>query len=132
MSEERNVELVRRTFERWNAQDVAGVFELYADDVVMVTAAEWPDAGPFVGREAIERYAQEWLSVWASVEIDLDRLEAAGDLVVARGAWDSRGTASGATGRIPFGAVFTVRDGLISRLEWFMDPNQARAAAGLA
>jgi ketosteroid isomerase-like protein len=85
-----------------------------------------------VGKEAIERSTQEWVSAWESIEVDLDRLEAVGDLVVAEGGWDSRGLASGASGRMPFGIVFTVRDGLVARLEWFMDPDQARRAAGLA
>jgi ketosteroid isomerase-like protein len=132
MSEERNVEVVRRLAERWNAGDSAGVLELYADDIVMVTAPEWPDTGPFVGKQAVERSTQEWRSAWELVQVDLDRLEAAGDMVVVEGGWDSRGLASGASGRIPFGLVFTVRDGLIARLEWFMDPVEARRAAGLA
>jgi ketosteroid isomerase-like protein len=134
MSEERNLEVVRRLAERWNAGDSAGVLELYADDIVMVTAPEWPDAGAgsFVGKEALERYTQEFRSVWDSIGADLDRLEVAGDLVVAGGGWKSRGLASGVRGQMPFGIVFTVRDGLISRLEWFMDPDEARRAAGLA
>jgi ketosteroid isomerase-like protein len=132
MSDNRNVELVRRLAERWNAGDHAGVLELYADDIVMVTAPEWPDTGPFVGREAVERFTQEWRSAWHSVEVDLERLEGVGDLVVAVGAWDSRGLASGASGRLPFGILFKVRDGLVARIEWFMDPDQARATASLA
>jgi ketosteroid isomerase-like protein len=132
MSEERNVEVVRRLAERWNAGDHAGVLELYADDVEMVTAPEWPDAGTEVGKGAVERATREWRSAWESIEVDLDRLEAAGDMVVAGGGWDSRGLASGASGRMPFGIVLTVRDGQIARLEWFMDPGQARRAAGLA
>jgi ketosteroid isomerase-like protein len=132
MSEHRNVEVVRRLAERWNAGDSAGVHKLYADEIVMVTAPEWPDTGPFVGKEAVERSTQEWRSAWDTVEVDLERLEGVGDLVVAVGAWDSRGLASGASGRLPFGILFTVRDGLVARLEWFMDPGQARAAAGLA
>jgi ketosteroid isomerase-like protein len=129
---ERNVEVVRRLAERWNAGDSAGVNELYTDDVVMLTAPEWPDAGSFVGKDALERYTQEWRSAWESIEVDLDRLEVVGDLVVARGAWVSRGLASGASGRMPFGIVFALRDGLIARIEWSMDPDEARRAAGLA
>jgi uncharacterized protein len=134
MSEERNLEVVRRLAERWNAGDSAGVLELYADDVEMVTAPEWPDAGSgsFVGKEALERYTQEFRSAWDSIGADFDRLDVVGDLVVAGGGWVSRGLASGASSRMPFGIVFTVRDGLIARVEWFMDPDQARAAAGLA
>jgi ketosteroid isomerase-like protein len=132
MSEERNVELVRRLAERWNAGDHAGVLELYADDIVMVTAPEWPDSRPEVGKQAVEHATREWRSAWESIEVDLDRLEAVGEMVVAGGAWDSQGLASGAAGRLPFGIVFTVRDGLVARIQWFMDPRQARAAAGLA
>jgi ketosteroid isomerase-like protein len=127
-----NVAVIRQVVERWNAGDHAGVSELYADDIVMVAAREWPDTARSVGKEAMERSTQEFRSAWESSEIDMDRLESVGDLVVAQGAWDSRGLASGATGRLPFGIIFTLRDGLITRLEWFMDPEEARAAAGLA
>ena len=132
MSEERNVDLVRRLAERWNAGDHVGVLQLYADDIMMVTAPEWPDSGPEVGKEAVEHATREWRSAWESIEVDIDRLEAVGDVVVAGGAWDSQGLASGAAGRLPFGIVFTVRDGRVARIEWFMDPSDARAAAGLA
>jgi ketosteroid isomerase-like protein len=130
MSDQRNVEVVRRLAERWNAGDHAGVLELYADDIVMLTSPEWPDAGPFVGKEAVERSSREWLSAWESVQVDMNRIEASGDVVVVEGGWDSRGLASGASGRMPFGIVLTLRDGLVARFEWFMDPDQARRAAG--
>ena len=56
MSQE-NVEVVRATFEAWNAGDMDGVREDADSDVVMRTPEDWPEQGPFVGREAVMR---EW------------------------------------------------------------------------
>ena len=52
MSQE-NVEVVRTYFEFWNAGDMEGVRELYHSDAVMQAMPDWPEPGPFVGRDAV-------------------------------------------------------------------------------
>jgi ketosteroid isomerase-like protein len=46
-----NLEIVRTYYEVWNAGDMDGVRELYDRDAVMEVAPDWPEPGPFVGRE---------------------------------------------------------------------------------
>jgi ketosteroid isomerase-like protein len=131
MSEQaRNAEVVRQFAERWNSGDFDGVLELYDDKAEMIPGAEWPDP-PVIGKPALARFAEEWRGSWASSEIDLHGIEAVANLVVAGGAWDTRGAASGIGGSMPFGALFTLRDGLVIRHEWFLDHAEARRAAGL-
>jgi ketosteroid isomerase-like protein len=128
--EQRNLDLVRRLAERWNAGDLDGVLALYDDEIEAIPAPEWPDP-PVKGKEAFTRLSQDFREVWERIQVDVSRLEPIGDTVVVTGAWDSRGQMSGLDGVIPFGIVLTLRDGLVVRQQWFMDPDEARRAAGL-
>ena len=56
-------------------------------------------------------------------------MEAYGERVVARGQWRSTGRVSGVEGTMPLHMVLTVRDGKISRLEYYPDHHRAVAAA---
>jgi ketosteroid isomerase-like protein len=81
------------------------------------------------GKDAFRESIHEWLSVWESIELETDHIEARGDRVVVRGAWRSTGRLSGVEGTMPIHIVFTVRDGRIARHEWFPDHQRAVAAA---
>jgi ketosteroid isomerase-like protein len=125
-----SLDIVRQSAERWNAGDFEGMFELYADDMVVVTGEHWPDGNAVMeGKDAFRESTKEWLSVWQSIEIETDHVEAYGDRVVAHGHWRSTGRVSGLEGRMPIHMVLTVRDGRIARLEWYPDHERAVAAA---
>jgi ketosteroid isomerase-like protein len=51
--------------------------------------------------------------------------------VLHRGDWVGEGAASGLVTRTSLTDLFTVRDGLISRVEYFFDHDKALKAAGL-
>jgi ketosteroid isomerase-like protein len=127
---ESSVDIVRRSAERWNAGDFEGMFELYHDDMVVVTGVHWPDGNAVMeGKDAFRESTRDWLSVWESIELETDHIEAYDDRVVARGCWRSTGRASGVEGTLPVHIVLTVRDGRIARLEWYPDHERAVAAA---
>ena len=124
-----SVDIVQQVGERWNAGDIEALLALYADDIVVQTGEHWPEQAPVQGKAAFRESIDEWLSVWESIEIETDQVEAYGDRVVVRGAWRSTGRLSGVEGTMPIHIVFTVRDGRIARLEWFPDHERAVAAA---
>jgi ketosteroid isomerase-like protein len=123
------LEIVRQVSERWNAGDIEGLLALYSDDIVVKTGEHWPEQATVQGKAAFRESIDEWLSVWQSIAIETDHVEAHGDRVVARGAWQSTGRLSGIEGTMPIHIVFTVRGGRIARLEWFPDHERAVAAA---
>ena len=130
MSDQDALDIVRQSAERWNAGDFEGMFDLYADDLVVVTGEHWPEANVTTqGKQAFRESTRDWLSVWESIEMETDHVEAYGDRVVARGHWRSKGRLSGVEGRMPMHMVLTVRDGKIARLEWYPDHESAVAAA---
>ena len=127
---ESSLDIVRRSAERWNAGDFEGMFELYADDMVVVTGEHWPEANQVMeGKDAFRESTQEWLELWQSVELETDHVEAYADRVVAQGHWRSTGRVSGVEGTMPVHMVLTVRDGKIARLEWYPDHDRAVAVA---
>src|SRR5207245_2706561 len=52
MSQE-NVEIVRALFDAWNAGNMDAVRECYDRDVILRVPRDWPEPGPWVGREAV-------------------------------------------------------------------------------
>jgi uncharacterized protein (TIGR02246 family) len=129
-AEESNAQIVRQLAECWNAGNLEAMLEFYADDMEMVTDPTWPDP-PVKGKEAFRRSSEEWKGSWEKAQLDVGQVHALGDRVLAEGAWDVRGAATGIGGQMPFGILFTLRDGLVVRHEWFQDQSEARRAAGL-
>jgi ketosteroid isomerase-like protein len=58
MSQE-NVEIVRATFEAWNAGDMDALREPCDPDVLTRTPEGCPEPGPFVGRDATMRWFEQ-------------------------------------------------------------------------
>src|SRR5215210_4087790 len=72
MSEE-TLDIVRRSAERWNAGDFEGMFDLYSEDLVVVTGEHWPEANVTTeGKDAFRESTKDWLSVWDSIEMETD------------------------------------------------------------
>ena len=122
-------EIVSQVSRRWNAGDIDGLLELFAEDLVVQTGEHWPEQATLQGKGAFRESIDEWLDVWESIAIETDHVEVYGDRVVAHGAWRSTGRASGVEGTLPIHIVFTVRDGKIGRVDWCPDHEQAVATA---
>jgi ketosteroid isomerase-like protein len=132
MSEEqRNKDVVNELLERWNGGDYEGILSLYRDDIVMTAAPDWIDPGPWEGKEQVASNQRQWLEAWVSIELVLDALETNGERVLVLGKWQSRGRSSGLGGEMPVVMLLTLEDGLVTRFDWFRDPDEARRAAGL-
>jgi ketosteroid isomerase-like protein len=126
-----NVELVRTYVDTWNAGDMAGVRELYDPEVIMRVAPDWPEPGPFVGRDAVMRQLNE---ARAAFEGDWGEIVgeplAADDRVVVRLTW--HGVGRGPHSDMAWTLVFEIRNGLIVGVEYFWDYAEALDAAGLS
>src|SRR4051794_11992905 len=130
MSQE-NVEVVRAVFEAWNAGDMDAFRELYDPDIILRTVEDWPEPGPYVGREAVMRFFGQLRETWDTDtrEPISDFIDAADDVVV-RSIW--RGTGHGPAANLELTIVFTVRKGRIFSHEFFWDHAEALEAVGLS
>jgi uncharacterized protein len=129
MSQE-NVEIVRRGVEAWNAGDMAAFRELIAPDAIVRPPPNWPEPGPYVGREATMRYFEGIREAW-----DMDTIEwvgepvAAADRVVISFTWEGMGT--GPEAKMELTIISTVRNGRVRDVDYFWDRAEALEAIGL-
>jgi ketosteroid isomerase-like protein len=128
MSKE-NIEIVRTYFTAWNAGNMEGVRELHDPDAVMEVAPDWPEAGPFVGRDAVMKQLNR---VRAAFDSDAGEFltdpVAVGDRVAVRAAW--HGFGRGPQSDMEWTIVFTIRDRRFTKAQYFWDHAEALAAAG--
>jgi ketosteroid isomerase-like protein len=131
MSEE-NVNTVRALLEAWNAGDMNRVRDMY-DPAAIVRGEklQWPEPGPFVGRDAI---MGEFARLREAFDYDaftvLTDFLSIGDRVVVRVAWRTLGR--GPESMLETTLLYTVRNGRVFGLEFFPDHDEALEAAGLS
>jgi len=127
-----NVETMRSLYKAAVDGDLGLFSALLIDD-----AAEYvnPDgaleSGIRQGRSEFQEAIRK-LNSFDYSRIDVERLEAVGDRVVAVLDVQGRGRDSGAPFRNRMGHVVTFRDGRIVRFQWFLDPAEALEAVGLS
>ena len=146
MSEE-NVDLVRRLLEMFAKREHEAVFAFYAPDIEW-DATAWESIGAasadvgggiaglaavYRGHEGVRTYWRRWLEAWKDLEFEAEDVLDAGDEVVAlirnQRQW---GRHSGIATEIPpYGLVFSLREGKVTRWRAYSDQKSALEAAGL-
>jgi ketosteroid isomerase-like protein len=125
-----NVDIVRAGTAAWSRGDWDGLRDTYDPDVVMRTVAEWPEAGPHFGRDAVVRFFQQLRATWDTNELETVSLTEAGDRVV--GHYVLHGVGRGPDARIEVANVFTFRRGRVVMVEYFWNHAEALEAIGLS
>jgi ketosteroid isomerase-like protein len=105
--------------------------EMHDPDVIVRTVEDWPEPGPYVGREAVMRSFEQLRDTWdvETLEATSDFIDAA-DRVVVRFIW--HGAGQGPQLNLEMTDVLTVRKGRIRGHEYFWDHAEALEAAGLS
>jgi ketosteroid isomerase-like protein len=130
MSQE-NVEIMRAAYAAWNSGDMDGLREMHDPEVIARYGADWPEPGPFVGREAVMRQLEQLRGTWdADTAEPITDFFDAGDRIVARFVW--RGAGHGPAFELEQSAVYTIRKGRIFGIEYFADHVAALEAVGLS
>jgi ketosteroid isomerase-like protein len=125
-----NVEIVKALADAWNAGDMDTYGGLLAQDVIWRVTPDWPEPGPYVGREAVLRQVRQLREAWEgdTVEAVSDFLHV-GDRVAVRFVW--RGLGHGPDVNIEQTCLYMVRDGKILAIEFFWTHEEALKAVGL-
>ena len=129
-----NVDVVRWTWDAWRRRDLPALFAMYDPAIVWDTSnyRDWPEAA-YHGIDGVERFLTEWLDVWVGYEVDVDDITAAPDgRVVSIFRQRGRGRDSGLEMEMSLAQVTTVRDGKITRIDNYDDPDEARRVVGLS
>jgi ketosteroid isomerase-like protein len=132
MSEE-NVEIVCASLDTWNAGDMDASKDFVAPDVVWRPMPDWPESGPFIGREATLRQAHRLRDDFDADTAERISVSDAADRVVVRLLWRLRGNVPQLPeSEMQVSLVYTVRKRKISAFEFFWDHAEALEAAGLS
>lgn len=129
---EANVELVAKGVDAYNRGDLDGLLNTYAPDVECVTDARALTA-PMRGRDAVRASLEDLAASFdeGTVRWTTSELFEIDGRVVHRGEWGGRGSTSSAHVTQSLSSVYSIRDGWISRIEWFFDHAEALKAVGL-
>ena len=120
-----NVELVRRIHETWNRGE--SVREFLAEHMEYVNPSYAVEPGTRVGRSAFGSVRETYPDFHFHAERFID----VGDEdVVVLGRYTASGGVSGVSLEGDHGYVWTIRDGLAVRFQWYQDHGEALKAAG--
>ena len=127
-----NVNLVLAFHAAYNARELDAAVDLCAADVeVFPDASVFPEGG-VSGRDEFLAFMEETWSAWESCSAKVeDVFDVEDGRVLIRGDWGGVGIASGAESYRSLSTTFTVRDGQISKVEYFFDHAKALEAVGL-
>jgi uncharacterized protein len=129
-----DVELVKSAFETWNRGEIDAFVNYTSEDVAWLEVSGRPEGGATerLGRERLREGLKSLFDAWESYHIDAERIEEAGDRVVAIVREVGRGRASGVEIDGRWGYLITVKNGEMVRIEAYRDAGQALRMAGLA
>jgi ketosteroid isomerase-like protein len=131
-----NVEVVRGIYEAVARRDSATPFEVYAEDIVWDVSnshrATVMGSALYHGHEGVRQFWQEALSVFGTVDLDVEELIDAGDRVVALIREREIGRTSGAPVDARHAAVWTLANGKVVRMQIFDNRAHALQGVGLA
>jgi ketosteroid isomerase-like protein len=128
---EENLAVVRERFEAWRRGDFDAAHASNHPDIELVPDPAWPEPGTYRGDAEVRAFYDRYRDSWGTAdEVDWDLLDA-GDRVVARFSNRVRGRGSGMEVENRASTVFTLRDGRVTRIEFFFDHDDALRAAGL-
>jgi ketosteroid isomerase-like protein len=129
MGERENEALARRAAEAWNANDWETLERLNAPDLVVNAPAGWPEAGTLVGWPAARRQFERLKDSWSDEHAEITQIESAGDQVLVATRWLGKGQSSGLDLDLGIWVVYTIRDGVMVRHQYFLDEAEARRAS---
>jgi ketosteroid isomerase-like protein len=129
MSEE-NVAIVRRIYDAYAAGDFETAFELI-DPAVEFDGTVRPEGGMYYGHPGLAEALRTWTGTWESWRLELEQVVDADPHVVAIERQSGRGKGSGLRWAEETATLFTLREGKVVRMVWFVSRGAALEAAGL-
>ena len=128
-----NVEIVRSAYQHFQATGELRP-ELMAPEVVwdMSKYAGWVERSVYHGVDGARELVEDWTEVWDEWQYELDALVDAGEQVVVIIHQRSRSQFSQLPVTRSLAQVWTMREGIVIRMEGYSTPGDALRACGLA
>jgi ketosteroid isomerase-like protein len=128
-----NAQVFLQALELWNeGEDLAGWAEFYDPDVVVTAPEGWPEGAETIGLDAWREQAERLRSTWKEARTEVDEIRSVGeDRVLVRIRYVTKGERT----EVPFDTAMVVvvhlKEGKITRADYFWDLDRALEAAGL-
>jgi ketosteroid isomerase-like protein len=114
----------------FNRRDVAAMQRLVSDDFVLIPIRAALEDISYAGREGVAQWVRNVDDIWLGLRVEIDSSEQpAPDTLLVFGRTVGHGRESAAPVELECTWVGRVRDGLITRIETFLDRDAARRAA---
>jgi ketosteroid isomerase-like protein len=127
---DQDIETVEALLAAFRRGDTEAMLDLNHPEAEWVNPDYAIEPGTRRGREEIGRAIERIFEFFETVDVEsMERTPDGRILVIAR--VRSRGMGGGPGIEDLTGTLYTVRDGLLVRYEWFRSPEEARAAAGV-
>jgi uncharacterized protein len=123
MSEQENLEVVRKGYEAFRRGDVDSLLGLLAEDVewIMPEVPERSFTGTCRGRSQVREFFAALEASEETLEFTLDEFIVTGHRVAVTGRYGARVRATGRTFATPFAHLFTVADGQVRSFQEYYD-----------
>src|SRR5262245_35115365 len=131
MSQE-NVEIVRAIYDAINRDDWDAAFRHAHADFELTLAERSLHAGTHRGRRTVEAVMRDQRSAFDASVVEIERLIATGDQVVAIVRTRLRPKGSSAELQLRNGQVWTIRESEVVSMRGFPEPEKALEAVGLS
>jgi uncharacterized protein len=147
MTQQQNVDFLRRMYEAWNDRDIEALMGNYDPDIEIVETQDLAYAaallrvlgprfvilsGGYRGKGEVRKL---WETIWEISEWFIvspeDFIVVDDEQVVVPCVLSARAKGTGLEGEAPTAHLFTVRNGKVLRMQVFVDKQQAMAAAHL-
>jgi ketosteroid isomerase-like protein len=126
-----NVAVIRGGYERFAAGDIAGVLELFDDDLVWSTLPSIPFGGVYRGPEGAGEFLAKLPQLYRELNVTPETWVDAGDAVVVQGRHTGR-TVAGAPFEAPYLHLWRLRNGKAIAFTEIMDSATVAKALGEA
>ena len=123
---------MRAAYGRWEQGDFLSDLSCFDPEFVYEIRKEFPDSGTYAGITEVGTFLQGWLSAWATISMRAIEMVEAGDRIFVAVSQYGTGRSSHIGGELRFFHIWTLRDGLVVRLEAIWEREDALEAAGLA
>jgi ketosteroid isomerase-like protein len=125
-----SIQLVRDMYSAFHAGDFERALSYFHEDAV-VDATARVDGGTGRGRGELGRIIGQWLAMFDDWHEEIEEITGSGDSVCVIAIQSGRGKDSGIETRSRYAVLYEVRDGAITGMKLYLDPDEALKDAGL-
>ena len=128
-----NVEAVRRSLAAWDRGDFDGFVQDWHPESEFFSAFMVQGEGDvraFRGLQGMRQYWDEWHSLW-DLRVEVSETRDLGDIVLVVAGMTVRGKGSGVKIESPLAYVIELDNGLVRKVQTYLNVNEALKAVGL-